>query len=205
MSGNHKNPQSNASDNSLISNDKAGPDNTKRRLLKGAVGTTPVILAVTSKPVLAGWCTVSGMFSGNTSTHEMGTCGGLSPGYWMSKHGIPLDDTTTFKSVFGDVWEDGYGVRWTIKYDADGKEIGPLFREVCAMDGNDDHYQFGAHAVAAYMNAITYPDTYTPVAQVIQIVGEILGMGYYTDPSTGQTLDAQQAVAFIQQTFDVDY
>ena len=182
---------------------KPEPNQSKRRLLKGAIGSTPIIMAATSKPVLAAWCSVSGFLSGNLSNHHgQDHCGGRSPGYWMSKHGIPLDDRTTFRSVFGGVWEDGYGVKWEIKYDGGGHEIGPLFREVCAMDGNDDHYQFGSHAVAAYMNAITYTGSYMPVTQVVQIVGEVLAFGYYTDPTTGQTLNAERVVDFIQQTFD---
>jgi len=204
MSGNPENPEQKPGENLPIGNvDQAGPDNSKRRLLRSVVGTTPVVLAVTSKPVLAGWCTVSGMFSGNLSHHDTALCGGRSPGYWRSRHGIPRDDKTTFRSIFGDVWEDVYGVKWSIKYDKYGNETGPYLRDVLAMDGNDDHYQFGAHSVAAYMNAMNYPNTYyTPLNQVLELVKEVLAFGYYTDPSTGNTLNAEQVVDFIQQTFD---
>lgn len=196
-------PDSENDGNSLNTEEKCASTNiSKRKLLKRVIGTTPIILAATSKPVLAGWCKVSGFLSGNLSNHHGEEfCGGRSPGYWISKHGIPLDDRTTFRSVFGDLWQDVDGVKWEIQYTG-GSETGPLLREVLGMTGNQDHYQFGAHAVAAYMNSITYPSTYMPVAQVLQVVGEVMAFGYYTDPTTGQTLNAEQVVAFIQQTFD---
>jgi len=192
-----------SSDNKLISQEKTtGPDVSKRRLLKGVVGTTPVILAVSSKPVLAGWCTVSGFLSGNLSTHHDNQyCGGRSPGYWIGPNGIPKSDKTLFRNVFGGVWEDGTGLKWQIKYNGIN-EVGPTLRDVLAMTGNQDRYQFGAHAVAAYMNAMNSTGSYMPAAQVLQIVGEVLAFGYYTDPTTGQTLNAEQVVDFIQQTFD---
>jgi len=67
-----------------------------------------------------------------------------------------------------------------------------------------DQYEFGAHAIAAYLNAY-YRDSQTlgypmTVADVQEMVNAILGTGQY-EYAPGQFWDAQQVVAFIQQTF----
>jgi hypothetical protein len=171
------------------------PDVTKRKLLKGAVTTAPVVMAVSSKPALAGFCTVSGFLSGNLSNpHSQEYCGGRSPGYWIN-HVTEDMKHTKFTEVFGKVWRGKYG-DWS--HD-------PMLKEVLHMDGNDDLYQFGAHAVAAYQNALVYAGTYPmSIYDVGNIVGDVLLHGSYTDETTGRVLDAQEVVAFFSQTFDAD-
>lgn len=178
------------------------PSQSKRRLLKGAIGTTPIILAATSKPVLAGWCTVSGFLSGNLSQpHEFRKCGGRSPGYW--KRGI-LDypegaPTVTFLYIFGGVWKRG-ATNGFAPWPNDSTT--PSLKKVLRWGGDDDLYEFGAHAIAAYMNAKYIPDYGMTIADVGNIVSQVLYAGFYTDATTGQTLTPEQIVSFIQQTFD---
>ncbi len=167
-------------------------DHSKRKLLKGLVATAPVVMAISSKPALANFCTVSGFLSGNLSNPNSQTfCGGRSPGYWIN-HVTPEMQGMTFKQVFGGVWQGDSG-NW----------LGdPSLYDVLKMEGHEDHYQFGAHAVAAYQNALLFSDYPLTVLEVGDIVGQVLTFGYYTHEGTGQTLDAQQVVGFLLQTFD---
>lgn len=175
---------------------KAGsPDSSKRRLLKGAVTAAPVVMAVSSKPALARFCTVSGFLSGNLSNNNTGQhCGGRSPGYWIN-HCTKEMQHTTFLEVFGDVWHGDMG-DWPRNHHT------PTLYDVLKMTGNEDRYQFGAHAVAAYQNALEFSGYPMSIYDVGAIVSEVLQYGYYTHPVTGRTLDAQEVVDFFYQTFD---
>lgn len=170
-----------------------GADHSKRKLLKGLVTTAPVVMAMSSKPALANFCTVSGFLSGNLSNPNGQTyCGGRSPGYWIN-HVPEKYVSTTFKDVFGANW----GSDWMPD---------PTLYEVLKMGGGDDRFQFGAHAVAAFLNAdpTMPPDYPLSVLEVGDMVGQILLSGSYFHPGTGQTLDAQQVVLFFEGTFDAD-
>jgi hypothetical protein len=168
---------------------------SKRRFIKGVISTAPVVMAVSSKPALANFCTVSGFLSGNLSNqnHEQ-YCGGRSPGYWIN-HVTRHMRKKTFTDIFGKVWMGKYG-----DWDHD-----PKLYEVLKMTGDEDRYQFGAHAVAAYQNAKEYQGTYPmSIYDVGDIVSQVLVKGYYEDPVTGKVLDVQEVVAFLSQTFDAD-
>ena len=202
MSSNDNNPQNHPTDNPLVSEKKvSGPDSSRRRLLKGAVGASPIILAVSSKPVLAGWCTVSGFLSGNLSNHHMKTCGGRSPGYWKRRCRLYPEggDKVTFLYMFGGVWKRGASngyEQWPMDTTT------PSFNKVLHWGGDDDLYEFGAHAIAAYMNAKYVSGYGMTTEDVGNIVGQILYSGVYTDATTGQTLTPEQIVDFIKQTFN---
>lgn len=180
-----------------------GTDTSKRRLLKGIAGAAPVVMAVSSKPVLAGFCTVSGFLSGNLSNHRSEQyCGGRSPGFYKSPNGVPADDPTTFFQVFGGVWKDGNGNFWPMPDGLDGDT--PTFYQVLNMTGNEDRYEFGAHAVATYLNAYNVSGFALTPTEVVSMVREVIAYGEYRHPSTGRVLDAEELVEFFQQTFDAD-
>ncbi|WJW74430.1 hypothetical protein QVG61_07850 [Thiohalobacter sp. IOR34] len=62
-----------------------GPAGSRRRFVKSALVTAPVMLTVASRPALAGArCTLSGMMSGNLSGPTE-TCEGCTPGYWRQQ------------------------------------------------------------------------------------------------------------------------
>jgi len=163
----------------------------RRKFLVGAAVSTPVILSIVSRPALGGACTVSGFLSGNLSNpHAQEICGGRSPGYWINH----LSDTTTkYADVFGGVWYGRYGA-W---------DANTTLYQALAMTGNEDRYQFGAHSVAAYLNAVDPGIAYsmTPT-EVINIVSDVLVLGQYTHPGTGRVMDAQEVVDFFFGTFD---
>ena len=57
----------------------------RRRFIKRAIVAAPFILTVTSRPVWAANCTMSGQLSGNLSDAGEPCCGqGCSPGYWKN-------------------------------------------------------------------------------------------------------------------------
>ncbi len=59
----------------------------RRKFLKVASVSAPIISTIASKPVWAGTCTLSGNMSGNTSTHDREHClnfQGYSPGGWKN-------------------------------------------------------------------------------------------------------------------------
>ena len=205
--------------------DSGGADRSKRRLLRGVITTAPVVMAVSSKPALANFCTVSGFLSGNLSNHatEGYRCGGRSPGYW--KNHDHNHKSHSFKEVFGDNWRGDYSVYLShndhedededdyhnrnggqscYRLSYDGKWDGePTLDRVFNMDGNDDIHKFGAHAAAAYMNAVAFPGTYPMTTfQVGEIVVEVLSTGEYYHKTTGKTLDVEEVVEFFKQTFD---
>lgn len=88
---------------------------SRRRLLHGGLGVTPVLLTLVSRPVLAQQCfTPSGFVSMPTSTHGTPqTCLGRTPGFWKQdqkfSYWLPpyypvqtgKHPPTTFNSVFG--------------------------------------------------------------------------------------------------------
>jgi len=92
--------------------------NSRRSFLTKAVVAAPILSSLASKPVWAiEQCTISGMLSGNLSTHDE-TCnfGGLSPGYWKN-HTWPFTSPTkenTFEQLFGvdeiESDDDGFSV-----------------------------------------------------------------------------------------------
>lgn len=77
----------------------------RRRFLKGAAASAPVILTLTARPAWAVNCTLSGQLSGNLS-NPLDQCGGegCSPGYWkthMERWHPEYQPPLLFKDVFG--------------------------------------------------------------------------------------------------------
>ena len=180
-----------------------GADKNKRRLLKGLATSAPVVMAVSSKPALANFCTVSGFLSGNLSNHnEDKHCGGMSPGLWKNNYGRYFDEQTfrrtKFKDEFGVLWYGDNAGHW---------HDDVTFLEVLNFQGEEDRYKFGFHAIAAYCNALKIPgygleaDNPTTGTGVVQMVQDIVTNGYYEHSATGKTLDAAEFVRFIEQTY----
>ncbi len=178
----------------------------RRFLLRSAlVGSSPILMSLASRPVLANQCTISGMISGNLSGPQV-ACRGLTPGYW-GQH--------------PDTWgQCGYNPGtsvggWTGKhskqnqYQDDGTKFhdpglgfsGNLYNTMTMMQviqstggnyskftGSTDPYQLGAHAVAALLNAEYFgPEEfgYTP-----NDIRDMWTARYLTDPE-GLKLDFQ--------------
>lgn len=161
----------------------------RRRLLKGAVVSVPLIMTVTSRPVLANHCTVSGTLSGNLSTPHDHMCLGLTPGYW-GQHPFewpsPYYAGDCVNDVVGNHCKSNeYQQNGTLFHDSSLGFIGNLFSDDTMMEviqkmGYSDKYQLGAHAVAALLNATQFGEEsfgYTP-----QQIRDMWASRYLSDP-----------------------
>ncbi len=178
-----------------------GPEPGRRRLLKGALGTAPLVLSLKARPALgAAQCTISGLLSGNLSGPQA-TCEGCTPGYWKNhpdswpapydpgtctpSAGVSCNDPGDWSggSRFGDVFGTAGLSHFSLSpatLAAIGGNIHNLtLMQVLWLTGSEDPFRLGAHAVAALLNAahggVSFG--YTP--------GEIIDLfnaGYATDP-----------------------
>ena len=170
----------------------AGTNNSRRHLLKKISATAPVVMAVSSKPALANFCTVSGLMSGNLSSpNDIQSCGGLAPASY-------IDDSTygglEFSTIFSVVWKEDDDTSWdNLK----------TFNDVLTLPDGEDKYDFGAHAIAAYINAMTVENYGQTPQDVIEIVSEIANSfdEVYTISGTN-TIDAEGYVTFLMQTYN---
>lgn len=178
----------------------------RRFLLRSAiVGSSPILMSLASRPVLANQCTISGMISGNLSGPQV-ACRGLTPGYW-GQHpdqwgplgynpGSCVQGTSGMHCKFNDYGNDG-----TKFHDPGLGFSGNLYGSYTMMQviqmaggtspnftGSTDPYQLGAHAAAALLNAEYFgPEEfgYTP-----NDIRDMWTARYLTDPE-GLKLDFQ--------------
>lgn len=209
----HTQNQQNQSD--VTDSGKPEPTESRRRILKGAIAA-PVILSVTSRPVLGAECTISGFMSGNVSDHGHDTCAcGFTPGAWKTPYsGDGNWDMTPFDP--GSCVNNGQGQ--CNAYNGDGT---PFFSpttfsgtdphyadktlmQVLWLEGNQDPYEFGAHIAAALLNAYAVPGYGMSPSEVQAIYANVdanggASAGYYMGDN-GKVLSVEQVVAFIQST-----
>lgn len=138
-------------------------DQSRRKLTGAALGVS-AIFTLASRPVWANQCTISGMASGNLSTPGGEVCAGCTPGYWLNH---PMNWPAPYTA--GTCLECNNGNHCT-EWGNDGTRFpfpsthyaGKTMMQVLAMNGNEDNYQLGAHAVAALLNsAADYPANYS--------------------------------------------
>lgn len=125
---------------------------TRRKLIAGAV-SSPLLLAVASRPAWAGggWCSPSALASANLSgKHTFAGCS-ISAGWWKNfKNKWPLPATTPFHSIFA-------GVK--VKGTSNVLYLNQTLGNVIDMSGGNDNnpVNLGMHLVAAYLNAQQFP------------------------------------------------
>ncbi len=138
-------------------------DQSRRKLTGAALGVS-AIFTLASRPVWANQCTVSGMASGNLSTPGGVVCAGCTPGYWLN-HPLnwpaPYSAGTCLECNGGNkcnAWKDD----GTVFPFPSTHYAGKTMMQVLAMNGNQDPFQLGAHAMAALLNsAAVYPADYS--------------------------------------------
>ena len=166
------------------------PIDRSRRKLTGAALGASAVFTLSSRPVWASQCTISGMASGNLSAPHQETCEGCTPGYWkVCQHlsnWVLYSPTDTFNSVFGVTnYVDCKGTPYTLldvmylkggsyscglngNQDANpagpppGCNAGAAFGN---LGGDPNSENLGFHAVAALLNA-AHPNInygYTPL------------------------------------------
>ena len=135
----------------------------RRKFLKVASVSAPIISTIASKPVWAGTCTLSGNMSGNTSTHDREHClnfQGYSPGGWKKGAAnnsgywdiIKYEKATSIDGIFNNfpaLTYKGNKVNKTIQ-DGAGVPLRCLYNALWSDNsGKSDIKQF----VAALLNA----------------------------------------------------
>lgn len=129
---------------------QSGPVDTSRRKLAGSALGVAAVFTLSSRPVWANQCTISGMMSGNLSKPKGPACEGCTPGYW--KVDVHLDSwgPTGFKT--SDKFNTVFGVTQYVKPNGNKYTLLEVMRN---LEGNSDPISpnLGFHAVAALLNA----------------------------------------------------
>ena len=175
-----------------------------------------------------GFClSPSGFQSGNLSRPSQGNvaCTGRTPGYWGEKNSINKGDWATAGSIPGVCgsksgncnmlgWKDTEKVIATKFCDVFAcggalsiyRNVPGLFpatkmslMQVMHMGGSQDPFQFGAHMVAAYLNARSGKNITPSLAVVLKIAADIAATGSYS-PAAGISWTRQQVVTYLKTT-----
>lgn len=138
------------------------PVDPARRKLTGAALGAGAVFTLSSRPVWASRCTISGMMSGNLSK-PMETCHGCTPGYWKVDQHLdswaatgftPLDVKDHMGNIIkkADTFNKVFGVTQYVK--SNGAEY-TLLEVMRDLNGGGDPIStnLGFHAVAALLNA----------------------------------------------------
>lgn len=121
-----------------------------RRKLAGSALGVATVFTLSSRPVWANQCTISGMQSGNLSRPPEPPCEGCTPGYWKVEVHLDSWGPTGFQTT--DEFNTVFGVTQYVKSDGSNYTLLEVMRE---LEGNNDPISpsLGFHAVAALLNA----------------------------------------------------
>lgn len=198
------------------------PDSESRRKFgkAGLAVGAAVILTVASRPVLANLAcqAPSGFCSGNVSQHGTPlTCTGYPPFYYGTRAGewpsscMPGTCATTGNGQRTDYQSDGTPFHSSICNDGSmrgtkcgvfaGSQFGSqTLMQVIWLDGVGDPYLFGAHMVAALLNAYKgLTSGVLTVQGVKDIWNEYDSKGYY-EPTAGVKWYPSDIVAYLKST-----
>ncbi len=127
----------------------AEPSNPSRRRLAGAALGAGAVFTLSSRPVWASQCSISGMISGNLSKPKV-ACEGCTPGYWKQDQHLDSWAATGFKTT--DTFNSVFGVTQYVRRNGKPYTLLEVMRE---LNGNADPIatNLGFHAVAALLNA----------------------------------------------------
>ena len=168
----------------------------RRHLLRGAVGSVPVVLTLVSRPVIAGGssaaCRTASAFGSINASRPGGTvyCSGRTPGYWKTHTNWPSpykasgSQASQFNAVFGS---------------AGGYPGMSLLAVLGLMSGGKD--ALARHIVAALLNAAQglTPATILSTTLVKAIWTSYVTKGYYS-PTAGVNWNADQIITWLQST-----
>ena len=169
----------------------------------------------------------SGFQSGNLSRPNQGNtpCAGRTPGYWGEKNSIDKGDWAAAGSIPG-VCDSQSGNCDLLGWHDTDKVIATKFCSVFAcggalaiyrnvpglyptkkmslmqvmhLDGSQDPFQFGAHMVAAYLNARSGKNSTPSASVVLKIATDIATTGSYS-PAAGIFWTREQVVTYLKTT-----
>lgn len=169
----------------------------------------------------------SGFQSGNLSRPNQGNtpCAGRTPGYWGQKNSsaqgdwaaagsIPgvcdsqsgncnllgwHDTTTVIATKFCDVFACGGALAIYRHVPGVYPATKMSLMQVMHMDGSQDQFQFGAHMVAAYLNARSGKNSTPSMSLVLKMGADIAATGSYS-PAAGIFWTREQVVTYLKTT-----
>jgi hypothetical protein len=129
---------------------------TRRRLVRGGLSAGPVLVTLTSRPVLATTCFSPSETLSGTLSHKSGdlpVCDGRSPGVWrqvaegnaQANVVWPIPHTTLFTAYF---------TAYTPFYDSSKNRYMTML-EVMQLQGNGDPEKMGFHFIGALLNIMS--------------------------------------------------
>ncbi len=191
----------------------------RRRLLRGGLSSAPLLVTLTSRPVLAQTCfspseTLSGTLSHKAD--DLPVCNGRSPGMWKTlgedtsnpRHADgtvaqwPIPTSTAFHKVFP---RGSYANFVTVRKNGTTKDLSML--EVMQLSGAEDPAKIGFHFVGAYLNilvGLVDPRAMT-APRLVALWTEWVNKGYYTPYAGATPWYAEDIVAYITQTGIASY
>jgi hypothetical protein len=184
------------------------PTAARRRLLKGGLSVAPVILTLTSRPVLGfdQMClSPSRMISGNHSGFAGPiTCGGSTRNDWRlsaEQNPKPAWAGLKFTHVFGTAFPY---VKSGSPGNSSPDKLGPILLDSLAgNDGNANSVPgFASFIIAAYLNAFygvgNVSSALTP-AQAIHLWNDAIGNGKYC-PQTTMCWDVNGVISYLKNS-----
>ena len=174
--------------------DPAGVALGRRRLLRGGLGATPVLMTLVSGPVGAAACIQASAFA---SLHASGKqpiiiCSGRTPAQWfaLADTGWPIDPSTKFKGAFSSAPSSDPGAS------------SASLREV--VSPNSSFGPVARNLVAALLNTLTSPPltpaTILTTATVKSIWTSFATTGFY-EPTAAIRWDGTKIVEWISKTY----
>jgi hypothetical protein len=181
---------------------RVGPDRSaaggvtqaaRRRLLRGGLGTAPVLLSLASSPVGATLCTTGSAF---TSLHPSGrqptvSCGGFSPTTWASSSSSYPSGT-------------GQGNKFNAYFSPDVPSMTNIqLKDLFALTSLTTQQKVAQYCAAAYLNALTgkVPASILSDALAKTIWSSYMGPNGNYQPSSGPALNGTQIIDWITSTF----
>lgn len=207
MSEDHQNAAAHDAGSAGVS---PGMSSSRRRLLRGGLAATPILMTVVSRPVMAtGTCAPASSYASiNASRHGEKppvSCNGRSPGYWkVSVHfkewPSPYVPSTEKDKKVG--YYPPAGVPATLFSTVFGSGFSGLTLLQVLDQGGGGINNLGRHIVAALLSAAR-GDTagVIDVAGVIRIWTEYSAKGYY-EPTAGIKWDIEMIVEWIMTTWE---
>lgn len=188
-----------------------GVNTSRRRFTRLGLGASGVVMTLASRSVLAqSACkSPSGFMSNNASAHgDPAVCTGTTPAGWSASTSWPIDEKTTFVSVFGSAAAAGWTKKVNKSFFDTELSSSPQWSPSSSNSGNGNSGNNGQSAkadavgsetdatmrdvlnsdttpqvvkylIAAYLNAVSGRNAFPTTQQVLEIYREWSGQGRY--------------------------
>ncbi|MES2960107.1 MAG: hypothetical protein V4792_18110 [Pseudomonadota bacterium] len=166
--------------------------NSRRRLLRGGLAATPLLMTIASRPVMAGTCAPASSFASiNASRHGEQppvSCDGVSPGYWKEPQHFrewPEYWVPSAKAIPGKGWNPPLNAQATLFNTVFGAGFPELtLLQVLDLKGGDKN-SVGRYIVAALLNAATNKTAGVMDVDTVKTIWTAFNTHGYYEPTAG--------------------